>query len=176
MRKAILSVATAIAAVAAASSAQAITFTQVAPNEYSAFFGATHTAGGFDDEYSFDLSGFALTSLTLSAALNSTSSSNITFSSILFNGSPLAPTASTSNTYFEFQDVILGGGPNTITVSGEGAGSYSGTIRYVLADQGGNPAGAVPEPMSWAMMVGGFGVMGGALRMNRRRKVSVSFA
>jgi hypothetical protein len=35
--------------------------------------------------------------------------------------------------------------------------------------------GAVPEPASWAMMVGGFGLIGGALR-NRRRSATVSFA
>ncbi|WP_223799135.1 PEPxxWA-CTERM sorting domain-containing protein [Sphingomonas nostoxanthinifaciens] len=34
-------------------------------------------------------------------------------------------------------------------------------------------APAVPEPASWAMMVGGFGVVGGAMR--RRQRVSVSF-
>jgi len=33
---------------------------------------------------------------------------------------------------------------------------------------------SVPEPASWAMMVGGFGVVGGALRA--RRKATVSFA
>jgi hypothetical protein len=31
---------------------------------------------------------------------------------------------------------------------------------------------SVPEPASWAMMLGGFGLIGGALR---RRKVAVSF-
>lgn len=35
-------------------------------------------------------------------------------------------------------------------------------------------AAAVPEPASWAMMLGGFGVVGGALRS--RRKTSVRFA
>jgi hypothetical protein len=34
--------------------------------------------------------------------------------------------------------------------------------------------GAVPEPASWAMMLGGFGLVGGVLRS--RRKASVSFA
>ena len=34
--------------------------------------------------------------------------------------------------------------------------------------------GAVPEPASWAMMLGGFGAIGGALRA--RRKTSISFA
>ena len=34
-------------------------------------------------------------------------------------------------------------------------------------------ASAVPEPASWAMMVGGFGIIGGALR---RKKIAVGFA
>lgn len=33
---------------------------------------------------------------------------------------------------------------------------------------------AVPEPASWAMMIGGFGMVGGAMR--RRQKAAVSFA
>ncbi len=36
------------------------------------------------------------------------------------------------------------------------------------------PLPAVPEPASWAMMVGGFGLIGGALRY--RRKTTVTFA
>lgn len=36
------------------------------------------------------------------------------------------------------------------------------------------PSSAVPEPASWAMMIGGFGMIGGALR-GRRRKVGVRF-
>lgn len=35
-------------------------------------------------------------------------------------------------------------------------------------------AGVVPEPAAWLLMIGGFGLVGSALR--RRRKVSVSFA
>ena len=35
-------------------------------------------------------------------------------------------------------------------------------------------AGAVPEPASWAMMIGGFGAVGGAMR--RRTRVAVRFA
>jgi hypothetical protein len=36
------------------------------------------------------------------------------------------------------------------------------------------PPSAVPEPATWAMFIGGFGLIGGAMR--RRQKVSVSFA
>ncbi len=41
-----------------------------------------------------------------------------------------------------------------------------------------NPVtGAVPEPATWAMMIGGFGMVGGAMRRTRRKqKVSVKFA
>ena len=37
-------------------------------------------------------------------------------------------------------------------------------------------ATAVPEPASWAMMIFGFGAVGGALRSARRRKTTVAFA
>ena len=39
----------------------------------------------------------------------------------------------------------------------------------------GRLGGGVPEPATWAMMIGGFGAVGGTMRY-RRRKTSVSFA
>jgi hypothetical protein len=55
------------------------------------------------------------------------------------------------------------------------------TTRYsiVYARENGTPSvlqvvtGAVPEPSSWAMFIGGFGMVGGAMR---RRKTAVRFA
>jgi len=38
------------------------------------------------------------------------------------------------------------------------------------------PPPAVPEPASWAMMVGGFGLMGGMMRANRRSRIALSFS
>jgi PEP-CTERM motif len=38
-----------------------------------------------------------------------------------------------------------------------------------------NGNGAVPEPATWALMIGGFGAIGGTMRY-RRRRTSVSFA
>jgi len=32
--------------------------------------------------------------------------------------------------------------------------------------------GSIPEPASWAMMLGGFGLAGGAMRHGRRQAVS----
>ena len=37
-------------------------------------------------------------------------------------------------------------------------------------------AGAVPEPAAWAMMIAGFGLVGGALRRQKKLTTSVSFA
>jgi len=41
------------------------------------------------------------------------------------------------------------------------------TAAFIIPNRG------VPEPASWAMMVGGFGLVGGALRS--RRKTAVAF-
>ena len=44
-------------------------------------------------------------------------------------------------------------------------------------DYASSSAGAVPEPATWAMMLLGFGFVGGAIRSSkRRRKVTVSYA
>lgn len=37
-------------------------------------------------------------------------------------------------------------------------------------------APSVPEPASWAMMIGGFGLVGGAMRRRRKANVNVSYA
>ncbi len=59
-------------------------------------------------------------------------------------------------------------------------GSASFTYAYAVGDAIGDtgspdpmpPVGAVPEPATWAMMIAGFGLCGGALR---RRRVRASF-
>jgi len=56
-----------------------------------------------------------------------------------------------------------------LNVSGLGGDPQSLTVFAKL----GAGAAAVPEPASWAMMLGGFGLVGGAMR---RRKTQVRFA
>lgn len=56
---------------------------------------------------------------------------------------------------------------NVATPGGDG-NDYVGNFRIATL------AGAVPEPASWAMMIGGFGLMGGAIR--RRARPSTKFA
>lgn len=55
--------------------------------------------------------------------------------------------------------------------------AYSGTVDGAPAGVGSSitfaAGNAVPEPASWALMLGGFGMMGGVLRS--RRKTAVSF-
>ena len=57
---------------------------------------------------------------------------------------------------------------------------YGGHAGYAYLDGfgsvvgGGGTSSAAPEPASWAMMIGGFGMVGGALR--RRSRTTVSFA
>ncbi len=46
-------------------------------------------------------------------------------------------------------------------------------VDNVVADF--TPAPGVPEPASWAMMIGGMGVVGGAMRRRRSVKTNISF-
>ena len=64
------------------------------------------------------------------------------------------------------------GGFTKVQFWGDGTGESlfaGGTVRYALLDPGTLPGG-VPEPATWAMMIGGFSLVGGALR--RRTPVS----
>jgi len=61
-----------------------------------------------------------------------------------------------------------------------GAGTIRVSLRNTLGGFGGNDFGidnisvsaAVPEPTTWALMIGGFGAAGAMLRSNRRRAVA----
>ncbi len=69
--------------------------------------------------------------------------------------------------------IFLGGGG--ATGGGSGGGAIPGDGPIVVAPPGSVPpvANAVPEPMTWIMMVGGFAIAGGALRWQRRRSSAV---
>ena len=55
--------------------------------------------------------------------------------------------------------------------------SFAGVADQIVFDDvtfGSSTPGGVPEPAAWAMMLAGFGLVGGAMR--RRQKVAVTFA
>ena len=54
---------------------------------------------------------------------------------------------------------------NVATFGGDG-NDYSGNFRLSTA------AGAVPEPASWAMMIGGFGLVGASMRRRSRAAIT----
>ena len=92
--------------------------------------------------------------------------SNVTGDVFLTNGQPIVYVGA-------FDDSA---GFNTVSFWGDGVGEVltaGGTISYALLNQGSlPPSSTVPEPASWAMMIGGFGAVGGTLR-RRNRKVAV---
>ena len=79
---------------------------------------------------------------------------------------------------------ILSPAPHGVLVAGSSAalGAAIASVRIVntaangfrIAAQSGYFENAVPEPATWAMMIGGFGLVGGAMR--RRTHRTVTFA
>ena len=89
-----------------------------------------------------------------------------------------------------FAEWLAGNAGHTLTVSGMSigvgsgwTGSFQGAVDNVHVAFANGPGatynfevaatGAVPEPASWAMMLGGFGLIGGAMR---RRKIAIRLA
>lgn len=52
------------------------------------------------------------------------------------------------------------------------AGAAGGSSTMLQVKVGSSPISAVPEPGTWALMIGGFGLVGGALRRRRRAAVA----
>lgn len=99
------------------------------------------------------------------------SSNDIDFSGITLDGFAFTQTGfDPSAEVWELASTLLTAGPHSITtdgtVFGSGKVSYSGTINIA----------AVPEPAVWAMMILGFGVIGGVMRRRQRQSVNYNFA
>jgi hypothetical protein len=119
---------------------------------------------GFDDGANLDTADFTNTSLTISDLTGPN------HNSVPISYSFTADVAG----FFGNLHLVSSSLPGTYSVSGNtltynaDAISDSGTRSVVFSFSG----GAVPEPASWAMFIGGFGLIGGAMR---RRKVAISF-
>lgn len=65
------------------------------------------------------------------------------------------------------------GGVGSFSVVANDFGDFESTLRAKIIRE---TQGAVPEPSTWAMMIGGFGLVGAAMRRRRRYNLKVSFA
>lgn len=136
---------------------------------YSADFGKSGILKGeFEHVYTFTLPAY----LTGSASINTSAvklkaANDLDLFSVTFNGIALTGTYGGLNEAVFANDVpIVAGKENTIVIKGvsRGNGSYGAQATFA----------PVPEPASWAMMIGGFAFVGGAVR--RRNTARVAFA
>jgi len=106
----------------------------------------------------------------------STSSSAVNFTSALITGGTLGSPISLNltsdvgpNEYWSLSNLALDAGNYVLTIQGTntGAGSLAGNVAFA----------AVPEPATWALMILGFALVGGALRRrDREQRVRFNFA
>lgn len=120
-----------------------------------------NVAAGFDTGFSFYYAAASTGSVTVYDGLNGTGNILATLS-----------LAATPNNYYEWASVGVTFDGIARSVDFGGAANFIAFDNITLgaATPG---SGAVPEPASWAMMLGGFGLVGGAMR---RRKAKISFA
>jgi hypothetical protein len=145
--------------------------TPTSPAITAAFFNGFGSSGTFQDTFLFTIPQTGLGSGNLSTSFTGMSTM-LTISDVIINGTSYgAPTPTGSGQFFTVNDLPLTAFfQNSLTVVGtiSGSGTYSGNLTFQAT-----PA-AVPEPATWAMFIGGFGLIGGAMR--RRQRVSVRFA
>ena len=132
----------------------------------TAHFGNTVGNGAFSDSFTFSLSlpSFGSSSL-ITISLGSLK--DIDFSSVDLNGDPFTGSVSTVGgdelEVFTLNMPNLPAGSYSLNVNGtasNGPASYAGTLNIT----------PIPEPASWALMMGGFALVGSAIR--RRRSVA----
>ena len=120
----------------------------------------------FDDSYEFTIPQNGLGSGSISTSFSS-KWNKLTITGLWINGTEFVVPANASGQFLAVSGIpIVDGALNTIRVTGDTSklgGTYSGTMTFA----------AVPELGTWAMMLGGFGLIGAAMR---RRRTNISFA
>jgi len=106
--------------------------------------------------------GFSLTGATASTVLlNFYEATSLAISGIGVKGTVLAPNAAVDFANGNIDGTLIAG-----SLSGGGESHYVPFAGTQLAAAASPPA--VPEPAAWAMMIAGFGLVGAAMRRNRR--------
>ena len=132
----------------------------------TANFGATISGAGttFDDIFEFTIPQNGMGSGSLSTSFSSPLN-ELTISGVMVDGVSRTLVSSSGGQSVTATGIpILNGVMNTIEVKGVTSSTnvnatYSGTATFARA--------AVPEPASWALMIGGFGLIGAAMRRRR---------
>ncbi len=169
MKKLILASLAAAMAITAPSMATAATvLSQTNLGTTSGSFGAsgiTATAS-FTDVFNFTSSIVGTATASVTTRITA-SGLDVSFSSIMLDGNPFTQITFGATEVWELVSAPFSGTNHTLTLSGSatgnGAGSYGGQLDIT----------AVPEPLTWGMMIVGLGLVGGTMRSRRRSTVSV---
>ncbi len=81
----------------------------------------------------------------------------------------IGPLANNSSSFATYSGLFTTTGATTLSFSQNGGDNFRGSILDNIV------VTAVPEPSSWALLIAGFGLVGGTMR-RRKRSVKVSFA
>lgn len=157
---ALLATSFAIVAASPATAATALTLNPGPNGTQSVGFDKTiATAGAFSETFTFTLPNDGVTSASLvTIAVNRLTNINFTSATLNNVAFTFSPTG-----VFEFGSVngiSTMAGQQTLVVNGTsgGNGSFGGNISFAPA------GGVVPEPATWALMILGFGLVGGMMR------------
>jgi hypothetical protein len=165
MNKVLFAAALASATILSAPAAQAAQFLNF--DGISGTFGYNNlVAGSFDNTFTFDVGSLPGTAGGTISSIRVSSLTDIDFTSVTLNGEDF-DIDSTGTVEFRHITLPVSAGLQTINVKGTSGGnaSYDGVISFA----------PVPEPATWAMMVGGFGLVGGAMR-RRKSQIRVTYA
>lgn len=114
----------------------------------------------------------AIGTFSLDAARSGGSSNGIITITGLLNGNIVGSNSVTLGGINQWSTLSLAGNFDRVDISGAGSGFHPFGIDNVRFD---GVQSAVPEPATWATMLLGFGLIGGAMRYRRRPKVVVRY-
>lgn len=136
------------------------------------------TGTNFSDIFTFNTTGMNAISGQISTHSLTDLMGNVVedldFTSITLDGVSLADhSSSDANENWSLASSPLGAGQHTLVVnynidvaSSANLAAYSGDLFLA--------GSAVPEPASWAMMLGGFGIVGAGMRSRQRKTVTIA--